>query len=136
MSRITPLDHFAFVKNIRIFLCIYICVYVVVTNFVSLLFCQQRCGEPVCIIFLSTCSNFEIWSTICSACSKCITPCNLCIPFPLIYSCCCAQCEGPCPRWWGEMASGEEIHRAGKMEIVSKIMYVGLGGHIACNAYQ
>ena len=32
-------------------------------------------------------------------------------------------------------ASGEEIHGAGKMEIVSKIMYVGLGGHIVCNAY-
>ena len=30
---------------------------------------------------------------------------------------------------------GEEIHGAGEVEIVSKIMYVGLGGHIACNAY-
>ena len=29
------------------------------------------------------------------------------------------------------MASGEEIHGTGKMEIVSKIMYVGLGGRIA-----
>ena len=28
---------------------------------------------------------------------------------------------------------GEEIHGVGKMEIVSKIMYVGLGGHITCN---
>ena len=35
------------------------------------------------------------------------------------------------------MAScGEEIHQARKMEIVSEIMYVGLGGHIGCNAYR
>ena len=36
----------------------------------------------------------------------------------------------------GKMASSKEIHGAEKMEIVSKIMYVGLGGCIVCNAYQ
>ena len=35
-----------------------------------------------------------------------------------------------------EACSGKEIHGVGKMEIVSKIMYIGLGGHIAGNAHQ
>ena len=44
---------------------------------------------------------------------------------------------GATPKVAGEeMASGEEIHGMGKMEIVSKSMYVGLGGCTAWNAYQ
>ena len=63
-----------------------------------------------------------------------ITLCNMCIPFLFFYTAACVHNVRGHPKGENDMWQGNQWGRETRDS--EEIMYVGLGGCIACNAHQ